>query len=93
MYVDGFRNTSALCKGQTWFGVHKREVEREGASYLSDKPSLHHCHGDRTVIPRVSRPSSVVTTHPKMTRGYKDMLGGGCLLTSGVYADCVAWET
>ena len=66
---------------------------QKGAADLSDKPSSHERHGDRSIFSRVSGPSSVVTTQPKMARGYNNVFRGWCFLTSGVHTDDIAWET
>jgi len=73
--------------------LERNEVEIKGIAYLSDEPSPHKRHRDGTIVSRISRPSSIVATNPKMPCGYNDMLRGRCLLTSRVHTDCVARET
>ena len=94
MYVHGFRNTAAFCNGQIWSEESAAEQNQgKAAAYLGDKPSLHERHRNRAVFSRVSGPSGIVTTRPKMSCGYNDVFRGRHLLTSRVHTNGVAWET
>lgn len=74
-------------------GLERSKAEIEGAAYLGDKPSPHKRHRNRSVVSRVSGPSGVIATDPKMPCGYNYVLRGRCLLTGRVYTDCIARET